>query len=318
MRRYDHVHDEVRALRRSVVLSRPTSTLIRTTDAAALERALPSDVWLRDGQIRPTVLLGPDGTVVADVWLACDGDDFLVLADGLDATALIAALGTGEPLPHRLVGLDGPFAWAVLGAWDEAGAVGLPYLTLYDRDGVRVLRMGRTGEYGYTFLAPPDQAEDLARTLLALGGRFGIREASADALGYAALETGFLDLAALPRPLTPSELQLQWRVNRDLPASPRRVTAFRAAGARSVGEAVRCDGDVVGEILVAAPDVAGPGAIGLALLDRDLAVAGLGYDAASGPIRTVSLPMIANRSLYVRPQRHTWADEPTLPYPYPA
>lgn len=328
--------DDVHLLRRSVGLSRPRAAVVRVTgDGAvpALDRLLPCDVWLRDGQVKPTVLLASDGTVEADVLLACDGDDWLLSADGIDPDALIALLGDADvedlSATHAQLAIDGPFAWALLGAWDEAGAIGLPYLTFYQQDDVRVTRAGRTGEFGYHLLVPTARADALGTELLALGERFGARWVSPAALAYCALENGFLDLPSLGGArLDPRELQLQWRIVRGkhcrgadglaARASSRRTTAFRSVTEVAVGSRVACEGRDIGEVLVVAPDVGGPGFLGLLLLDRDFAVAGIDAFTVGGmPICTVSIPMVRNRSLYVRPQRHTWADEAALPLPYP-
>jgi hypothetical protein len=53
--------------------------------------------------------------------------------------------------------------------------------------------------------------------------------------------------------------------------------------------------------------------VGLALLDLDHAHPGFTWQTPTGPATTVSAPLVTNRSLFVRPQRHAWADEATLP-----
>jgi hypothetical protein len=56
--------------------------------------------------------------------------------------------------------------------------------------------------------------------------------------------------------------------------------------------------------------------VAVALLELPLAVPGIGRLTVGGrAARTTSPPVINNRSLYVSPQRHTWADRNSTQFP---
>ena len=148
-----------------------------------------------------------------------------------------------------------------------------------------------------------------------------------DTLGYCALENWFLDVHALPRPLDPIALQLQWRVSRhkEFPGSaalealrsagvPRRLTAITGP-ALTVGDPVELGGTEVGEVVLAGASPRGDH-IGAALVDTALAHSGVeAFTHRSHPIRTISPPFVTNRSLFVRWQQHTWAGRDDIVFP---
>ena len=70
---------------------------------------------------------------------------------------------------------------------------------------------------------------------------------------------------------------------------------------------------MIGRVLGSEPWQHGDGWIGLALLDLDQAHPGFLWDTDRGPVQTLSAPLVTNRSLFVRPQRHAWRDEASLP-----
>ncbi|MCA9573231.1 MAG: hypothetical protein KC656_35590, partial [Myxococcales bacterium] len=58
------------------------------------------------------------------------------------------------------------------------------------------------------------------------------------------------------------------------------------------------------------------GVLGLAMLDIAWAHPGVdAYRAGEHAIRTVSRPFVLNRSLFVRPQTHSWRTRDSIPYP---
>src|SRR5262249_33473937 len=130
--------------------------------------------------------------------------------------------------------------------------------------------------------------------------------------------------------LTPIELQLQWRVAYDKEAvGLDALRAHRAAGAMArtttllaeaevhVGDEVRLDGERVGHVLNAGWSAARGDCVVLALLDRRCAHPGLDGFVAGEDIaaRSISPPVLANRSLFVSPQLHAYATRSELAMP---
>jgi glycine cleavage system aminomethyltransferase T len=301
-----------------------------------LDRVVTCDLYLRDGQARPALILDEGGDITADVLVLAEDDGFVLLVDGMPAEAVCDVLSAHrrgedaafEPADRLVIGVDGPFAWELMAAFDTPGVIGLPYLTAYrPQPDVCVIRAGRTGEFGYDIVVPTASAGAVRDRLDAVGAAFELAVASTEALSYCALENFFFDAGTERRPgVGPLELQLQWRLSRRkgylgsgavdqrrASRDRRRAVAFRAPAVPS--GAVRLGDRTVGDVLRASPSLHGDGAIGLALVD--LAVAHSGIDAltAGVPLRTVSPPFVANRSLFVKPQQHSWADRATIPFP---
>jgi glycine cleavage system aminomethyltransferase T len=157
-------------------------------------------------------------------------------------------------------------------------------------------------------------------------GALGGGEVSLETLDLCALENGFFSVRhASAEGLTPLELQLQWRVStrksfpgakaieeRRAKGMDRRLTHFVAREGVKTGDPIRDADGPVGQVTAAAFSPGIGGVAGIALLD--LSVAHPGIDAffvrtanADQPIRTVSSPLLFNRSLLVDPQQHTYA-----------
>ena len=106
-----------------------------------LERVSPRDVFARTGQMLHTVLLDDAARPIADVYLCCDEDDHVVLADGPTGPALLEylaghAAGLDVELidlgrEHGFLTLDGPYAWELLAELATPDVIGLPYLGFF-------------------------------------------------------------------------------------------------------------------------------------------------------------------------------------------
>jgi aminomethyltransferase len=337
---------ELYGLRRAVALVAHTRIgVLRVGGEHAfdvLDRLLPCDLFLRDGQLRPTCLLDTDGTIVADVTVVAEDDAFWLLVEGVSVSALAervrGAAEPGEqvevePSDTAVIGVEGPIAWELLGAFDTPGIGALPHLALARLDdGVRCLRISRTGEYGYQLLVPAAAREQVVARLHALGEPLGLVSCGLDAFSHALLENGALDIHAPgQRGATPVDLQLQWRVSRRKPfpgadalaaqrTDPhrRRMTGLRGPAGLVAGQAVTLDERVVGTLLTVGPDFVQGGSIALAHLDLHYAHPGIDRFRVNGAAaRTVSLPFVQTRSLWLRPGRQRPALD-TLPFPYPA
>src|SRR4029078_13292438 len=83
----------------------------------------------------------------ADVYIGCDDDDYLIIAEGMTGPAVAAYLGaharglhvsiedTSES--HAFLCLGGPYAWEVLAELTSPEVIGLPYLGFFHERGER-------------------------------------------------------------------------------------------------------------------------------------------------------------------------------------
>lgn len=337
------VADEVRALRTATALApgdHVACVRVRGAGAAdALDRVSPRALFARTGKMSHTLLLADDARPLADVYLCCDEDDYLVLAEGLAAPALIdylAAHAGGldvafEDLTpsHALVSLNGPYAWELLGELTTPDVIGLPYLGFFHADDFTCFRGGKTGEFGYELLIERARLAAVRDRTATVGRRFELAEISLEALELAQLEAFFWNARRESPPgVTPIELQLQWRVGYDraypgaAALAERRANARRRAvliaGEREIagGAAIRVGDREVGAVIHARPSPTRGGWLALALIDRAIAHAGLaGFAAGDVPVHTLSAPSVDNRSLHVDPQRHSFATRATDVFP---
>ncbi|HLM72172.1 MAG TPA: hypothetical protein VK459_05765 [Polyangiaceae bacterium] len=359
---FSSLEAEVGAIRRSVAVSAlPHVTALRVTgDAAydALDRICPADLSIRDGRMRPTLLLRPDGSILADLYLCRDDEDFLLLAEGTAPGELLDSIRShllpGEAVAledlsetHDLIALNGPFAPELLASLEGPEIIGFPYLTLARFSGDRslVFRAGKTGEFGYDMLVPKASAEALWGRVIDAGAALDIRPAGALALWHAALENWFFTIHREGRAapitsaasgLSPIELGLQWRVSHRKefvgseglaarkPASRShsyRATAIESDLPLAEGDAVFFEDRPIGAVLRAERSVTLEHFIGIGLIEAAYAHSGVDRyraGAAAHPLRTVSAPFINNLSLYVNPAKHTFARRAEIPFPGPS
>ncbi len=343
---YDAGH---RAVREGVVLHRSSAARVMVRGEQAYERVealCPRDLFVRTGQILHGLVLDPAGGVLADLYVIPRDDDFLLLADGIDDAALIAALGP-DPDPegraveslgssHALLSLAGPYAWELLGALlgPEVSTIG--YMTSIPvpelGEGGLCLRTGTTGEFGYDLLLRHADAEACIDKLARLGERFDLVEVPQPVLDRCALENGFFcprHRGVIGR--TPIELQLQWRVRYDherlgpiLIAGRDRPLARRLSWvigrledpAPELGPLTR-EGELVGELIEGFHSPVLGCFVGLAMIDLRLAhawidgifVGGAGEAGESSglELRVEAPPLVQNRSLFVDPKKHVYA-----------
>jgi len=204
--------------------------------AAALESIMPVDVIdLPVGKQRYGLLLTDAGTVIDDLmFFRLAPDAFFVIVNGAckagDIAHMQARIGSRcqiTPMPtHGLLALQGPQAAAAL-ARVVPGVDGLVFMTggHFAWGGVElfITRSGYTGEDGFEISVPGDQAEALARALLAepevkpigLGARNSLR-----------LEAGLcLYGNDIDTTTTPPEAALNWAIQK-----VRRTGGARAGG----------------------------------------------------------------------------------------
>jgi aminomethyltransferase len=341
---------QVRALRSSAGVSRLDHVARVHVDGPGafdlVELASTRRLHLREGQLRHTLLLHADAGLFADLYVALGDDGFYLLAEGPSEAELVAWLEglreRGVPGAHAHVrglsgervalGIDGPYAWELVAALLGPTVLGMPYLTILRRGDVLCVRAGKTGEYGYVLLVPRSEAEAFEARLADVGRAFDLAPVGVEALDVCALENGHFTMRAAHAahaanagmPLTPLELQLQWRVSYDKDfVGARALLARRAAGPsvraaafvaeRPVepGRRVQRDGADAGETLAACFSPTLERWIGSALLPVRLAHphVPLVVSAAAGatPIVTCTTPLVDNASLHVDPHKHAYA-----------
>ena len=325
------------AIRNSVALAEELELrCLQLTGAQAfdvLDAVCPCDTFLRDGQMKHTLLLGDKGIPFADIYVCREGENAYLLGYGPSA-AEIADWITGHAIgsadfsildlskSHDGLALDGPYAWELCAEVFGPDVLGLPYLGMQTLGEVLVFRAGRTGEYGYHLLIPTDQKSAWREKLLATGAAFEMACASEAARAQCVLENFFFDVNREGRyDLTPPELQLQWRLSPQKTAYPgaeairtlresgwtHRLTCFTTPDFVSPDEEISCDGETVGRILAAGHSPLRGEYVGKALLRRPYWHAGLDvFRVGCRPLNTISAPAIKNLSLKVTPYRHSF------------
>ncbi|MBT3789813.1 MAG: glycine cleavage system aminomethyltransferase GcvT [Alphaproteobacteria bacterium] len=190
---------------------------------AQLESLVPGDIeGLASGGMRYSLFTNDKGGVLDDLMITrCDDHLFLVVNAGCkeaDIAHLKKHLGDEvvEVLEDRaLVALQGPAAVAVLSRLAPAAA-DLAFMSAAEMDinGIKcfVSRSGYTGEDGYEISVPSDQAETLARTLLAMEEVEPVGLGARDSLR---LEAGLcLYGHDLDPETTPIEAALTWTIGK--------------------------------------------------------------------------------------------------------
>ncbi len=192
--------------------------------AAALEALVPGDIQgIGLGRIRYTLFLNAKGGILDDLMVTNAGDHLFLVVNAGCKHADIAHLRRELPpsitvdyLEDRaLLALQGPAAAAVLARFIPMAA-NMPFMSYAEAEflGIPVLltRSGYTGEDGYEISVSNDQAESLARRLLAepevepigLGARDSLRlEAGLSLYGHEIDET-----------TTPVEANLVWTLGK--------------------------------------------------------------------------------------------------------
>ena len=336
--------EEILAVRHSVTLSSLDHVrYVRLSGHGAydaVDRIFTRELYVRDGQLSQGLLLNEDGTIFADCYLGADDEDFFFLLEGPGEELLAAYLArhldgvadvdiADETGAHVIVALDGPYAWELMARLVGPEVIGLPYLTFFRVDGALCYRAGKTGEYGYRLIVPRDELEGRWEQLCDLGAQLDLREVELEALDQCALENWFLNVRLEGgRPVTPIELQLQWRISyhktyvgsealgrRRAEGVSQRLTCVVSPQQIAIDDAVSYGNEDLGEVVIGEVVNAGFSPVreewvGLALLDvayayPDIDPLVIGDQRVEG--RTVSPPVLNNRSLYVNPQLQSYA-----------
>jgi aminomethyltransferase len=204
--------------------------------AAALERLTPADVQgLKPGRQRYGLLLNEAGGIVDDFMVANLGDRLFLVVNAsrkhVDLPLIESVLPRGvtlTPLPDRaLLAIQGPGVAALIPS--DLSFMGIAPMTIAGFD-VIASRSGYTGEDGFEISVPAEQAEALAKALLAMPG---VMPAGLGARDSLRLEAGLcLYGNDLDESTNPIEANLTWSIGK------RRRMAWDFAGAEVVRDAL--------------------------------------------------------------------------------
>ncbi|MDD5306070.1 MAG: glycine cleavage T C-terminal barrel domain-containing protein [Deltaproteobacteria bacterium] len=332
----DDVAAEYRAVRDAVGLtdfSFMTRHRVPEAGLDLLERYATGPVAnIRFGRLLHTMAANEEGLVEADLYIANNDEELLVLGESLvgdEATAqVLAKLGGAEAgledlaAGTALIGIDGYQAFAVVKALFGPDVLGLPYLSIetYDLSGaqVRLMRAGKTSEFGYLLLVPSDAAAMAWERLERAGEPHGIRPVGMEAHCVLRLDGRFFNVHEEGRKVRdPLALGLQWMIDfgkeehrgrkaiadRRAAGPGRKVVGVSAAegAALEAGEKILHQGEIVAEVVTAAFSPTIGRSMGLALFERPYAYAGLSFETADGrTVDTISLPPFMPKSLGVK------------------
>ena len=308
------------------------------TTASALEALVPSEIaGLAPGRVRYTNLLNDEGGIIDDLMVTRsareedDGRLYLVVnasRKDVDYAHMAARLSGGvtlQPVEDRaLVAIQGPKAVDVMARLSPQ-ADGLAFMAASSGEvaGIdcHLSRSGYTGEDGYEISVAADQAEDLARALLA--------EPEVEAIGLGARDSLRLEAGLclyghdIDETTSPIEAGLRWIINKrrreegGFPGAERiqreiaEGTSRLRVGIRPSGRAparegteVSHDGRVVGTVTSGGfgPTVGGPVAMGY--VETSLADPGTAVDliirGKAHPAEIAAVPFAEHR--YIRKQ----------------
>lgn len=290
---------------------------------------------VRFGRVLHTFLADDRGMLLADCYVANNDTEFFVVCESLVDDAGLATIfdrnGAAragvETLTdtHTTISIDGCRAWAVAKELFGADVLGLPYLSIetypFEDEKVRLIRGGKTSEFGYILTVPNRVAGSLFERVLESvkkneGGLCGT-----DVHDELRLEGRFFNIFAEgKRVKDPLCLGLQWMIDfdKDRFCGRDEILKRRAAGltrkivgVSALDNALRFavgdgffDGNArVGEVVATSFSYVLDRSLALVVLPVGIAYAGLAFNhnAASGPVvKTISMPPIVPKSLTVK------------------
>lgn len=287
---------------------------------------------LRFGRVLHTYFPDENGMILADCYIANNDEEYVVLCESIaDDTAIRNRFMEGgghggEDLTesHIVLGVDGYKSWDVVRQLFGADILGLPYLSieryLFEDVPVRLFRCGKTSEFGYLVMAPVQCAEMLFDKILTRTRSIGGSLCGTDIHNDLRLEGRFFNIFAEGRQVgDPLQIGLQWMIDFEKERFYGREPLLkrRAAGLQKKLVGIKApetvsletgkmlfDGEqVVGTVKASCFSFALQCSIGLALIEKEVAYAGLPfhYGSPSGPqINTISMPPIMPKSLTVK------------------
>ena len=290
---------------------------------------------IRFGRVLHTFLADSEGLLLGDCYVGNNDEEFVFLCEGIapdaELPAILQAAGAAEAgledltESHALLSVDGFKAWEVAKELFGADVLGLPYLSLevypFEGASVRLIRAGKTSEFGYLMLASASVAAALFDALRAAVAKRNGQLCGVDVHDDLRLEGRFFNIQAEGlRVRDPLVLGLQWMIDFDKEKFSGRdaIHQRRAKGLRRkiVGVAAEPGNEAlvtgarifhanqpVGEVVADCHSPVLNRRLALAVFPVELAYSGLSFRlaAAEGPaVKTISMPPIMPKSLTVK------------------
>ena len=288
---------------------------------------------IRFGRVLHTLAADSDGMIESDLYVANDDEEIFLIGENLvedeKVSAVLRELGGEEAglvdltSETVLLGIDGFNAWAVAKELFGTDVLGLPYLSIetYDLDGcdIKLIRAGKTSEFGYLLMAPNDAAGHLLESIEKAGEVYDIKHIGLDAHLGLRLDGRFFNIHSEGREVRdPLALGLQWMIDFEEEEFRGReaILERRAAGPEKKiigiqpldtgdslekGDQIVHQHQVVAKVVSAADSPLLGTRVGLALFDWQYAYSGLEYERTKGGgIKTISMPPFTAKSLTVR------------------
>jgi len=288
---------------------------------------------IRFGRVLHSFIADESGAPIADCYVANNDDEFILLCESIvsdeELDKKIAACGGGEAgieslhPNHVCLGIDGFTAYKVAKELFGTDVLGLPYMSIeiYSFEGhdVRLIRGGKTSEFGYLMCVEASVAQPLFSKTLDLVSQEGGRLVGLDIHKDLRLEGRFFNIYAEgARVKDPLTLGLQWMIDfdKDEFSGSGAIMEKRAAGLREkmvgvalpegerdleVGESILDGTEPVGTVVASCFSPVRNCGLGLVVLPVDLAYTGVSFTTASGKtVSTISMPPIMPKSLGVK------------------
>lgn len=322
--RFGTLDEDYRALReRAAVFDLSAMGLIEITGDAAVDfaqRVLARDVeYLVSERCMMSLVLDEEGQIVDQV-VVIGREDGMILESSCGAgprllAHLLAQDHPGVQITDRsaeltVIGLEGPYAWGVVGRLIDPELPALPFESVVDTEweGVELLfaRTGFTGEYGYQLIVPVADAPRLWAAALEHAQPAGL-----DALELAMLEVrqpvvrheagdgaGVVEIGAnWLLDITKDTFVGKEAVLAAFAGQGRRTVGFRGGTAvPEPGATVTAAGQPVGTVVHAVHSFGLGSTLGLIRIDGDLAAAGLDLAVDGAEIVTLTSPYVTPKS----------------------
>ncbi len=295
-----------------------------------LDKILAENIQkLRYGKICDTFLAEENGSVAAECFVANIDDKIYLIAESIAPDSYLDSVFLQGEADAKdisadtvLLSVDGPEAWKV--ARDICGqdALNLSYLSIetysFEGENICLMRNGKTGEFGYQFLAPKSVAEKLFDAISVSVLSYGGALCGTESYFNARLEGNFFNVYAEGAQVkNPLALGLQWMIDiekesfigsenifkmRENPLN----TALVGLKANSpektfqLCESIYNEGAKVASIVAHGYSKILNSAIALAIFDSEFGLAGFEYSSQAGgklDVSTISMPPIVAKSL---------------------
>lgn len=288
----------------------------------------------RFGRVLHTFLADEQGMVASDCFIANNDQEFVLLCESIvtdaELDALLSQHGTPPPgtelsLDHAILSVDGYKAWEVVKRLFGGDVLGLPYLSIenytFEGERVRLIRAGKTSEFGYLLIVPNKAAPALFQVIQDHVKELGGQLCGVEAHDDLRLEGRFFNIFAEGRRVRdPLSLGLQWMADfeKEQFSGSAAIKERRAKGLENkvIGIAADgiCDGLKTGarvfhkghgvaEVVADTFSTVSGRSLALALFPKQLAYSGLRFQlgAMDGPaVRSISMPPIMPKSLTVK------------------